>query len=123
MTDQASDRRTDGTRTRTWVERIEVAGNQLIDRVEELVREGNTKRVVIRTSDGNELMTVPLTFGVVAGGLITLSAPMLAALGAVTGLVSRVTLEVVREEPVAPGPPDAHAQEASDRGASEEVLQ
>lgn len=88
---------TDDGRTRTWVDRVEVAGNQLIDRIEELVRDGNAKRVILRTSGGDELMTVPLTVGVVAGGLITLSAPMLAALGAVTGLVSRVTLEIERE--------------------------
>lgn len=101
MNDQANRANaTDAGQTRTWVDRMEVAGNQLIARIEELVRDGNAKRVIIRTSGGDELMTVPLTVGVVAGGLITLSAPMLAALGAVTGLVSRVTLEVVREDPV-----------------------
>lgn len=91
----------DTTQSRTWVEEVEVAGNQLIERIQALVRDGNAKRVIIRTSDGSELMTLPLTIGVAAGGLITLAAPMLAALGAMAGLVSRVTLEIER---VAPAP-------------------
>ena len=58
--------------------------------------DSNTKRVNIKAQDGKELMNVPLTFGVV-GGILTLGAPLLAALGA-AALVSKVTLEVVREE-------------------------
>lgn len=102
----------EGTKKRTWVEEVEVAGNQLVDRVKELVQESSTKRAIIKTQDGKELMSVPLTFGVVAGGILTLGAPLLAALGAVAALVSKVKLEVVREEDgpptdSAPPPPEA----------------
>lgn len=89
--------------TRTWKEEIEVTGNQLVDRIKSLVQEGSTRRVIIRASDGDELMTIPLTFGVVAGGLITLAAPLLAALGALAALVTKVKLEVIREESESPG--------------------
>jgi hypothetical protein len=82
---------------RTFVEEMEVAGSELLDRIKQLMKEGNARRVTIRSSDGTELMTVPLTVGVVAGGLITISAPLLAALGAVAALVTRCKLEVVRE--------------------------
>ena len=82
---------------RTFVEEIEVAGNELLDRVKELMKEGSARRVTIRSSEGTELMTVPLTIGVVAGGLITIAAPLLAALGALAALVTRCKLEVVHE--------------------------
>lgn len=82
---------------RTFVEELEVAGSELLDRIKELMKEGNTRRVTIRSSDGTELMTIPLTVGVVAGGLITIAAPLLAALGALAALVTRCKLEVVRE--------------------------
>ena len=82
---------------RTFIEEIEVAGSELLDRIKDLMKEGNTRRVTIRTSDGTELMTVPLTVGVVAGGLITIAAPLLAALGALAALVTRCKLQVVRE--------------------------
>jgi len=83
---------------RTFVEEIEVTGGALVERFKELVQEGNTRRVVIKTQEGFELMTVPLTFGVVAGGLVAWASPILAALGALAGIVSRVKLEVLREE-------------------------
>lgn len=83
--------------SRTFVERLEVTGSELVDRFRDLVADGNARRVIIRDSDGDELLTAPLTFGVVAGGLITVAAPVLAALGALAALVTRVKLEVVRE--------------------------
>lgn len=83
--------------SRTFVERLEVSGGELVDRFRDLVADGNARRVIIRDSDGDELLTAPLTFGVVAGGLITAAAPLLAALGALAALVTRVKLEVVRE--------------------------
>lgn len=86
--------------TRTVVEEVEIEGKQLVDHVKDLVKESNTRRVVIRKSDGEELMTVPLTVGVVAGGLVTLAAPLVAALGVVAALTTRVRLDVVREEEI-----------------------
>jgi hypothetical protein len=83
---------------RSFAEEIEITGSNLVDRFKELVQEGNTRRVIIKTQDGHELMTVPLTFGVVAGGLVAWAAPILAALGALAGIVTRVRLEVIREE-------------------------
>jgi Domain of unknown function (DUF4342) len=86
------------TNKRTWVEEVEVAGNQLVDRIKALVQENSTKRVVVRAEDNKEIFSVPLTTGVVVGGLITLTLPVLAALGTVAALVSKAKLEVIREE-------------------------
>ena len=98
---------------RTFVEEIEVAGNQLVDRVKELAKDSSTRRVIIKNPEGEELITVPLTFGVVAGGIVTLYAPLLAALGAVAALVTRVKLEVIREEEPAR---ESEAQEHVEEG-------
>lgn len=83
---------------RTFKEEVEVAGTQLVERVKELAKDSSTRRVIIRNPEGEELITLPLTVGVVAGGVLTLYAPLLAALGAIAALVSRVKLEVIREE-------------------------
>lgn len=85
---------------RTWVDEVEVAGNQLLERIKDLLAEGNARRVVIKTRDGKELMAMPLTVGVVGGGLFTLAAPVWAAIGAFAALASQVKLEVLREEPI-----------------------
>ena len=108
---------------KTFVEQMEVAGSELVDRVKDLIGEGNARRVIIRDKDGRELLEAPLTFGVVAGGLITVAAPLLAAVGALAALVTRVKLEVIREidggesaAPVAPSEPDDMAQGGNSAG-------
>ena len=82
MTDDRENQTQAEPKKRRWVEEIEVTGNRLVERVEELLQESSTKRVVIKSQEGKELMSVPLTFGMVAGGILTLGAPLLAALGA-----------------------------------------
>jgi hypothetical protein len=54
--------------------------------------------LIIRTSEDEKLLEVPLTTGVVVGGAFTLLAPVLAALGAMAALLARVKIEVVRAE-------------------------
>jgi hypothetical protein len=105
--------------SRTFVERLEVTGGELVDRFRDLVADGNARRVIIRDSDGEELLTAPLTFGVVAGGIITVAAPLLAALGALAALVTRVKLEVVREVVDPPAVAGAPAEMAAPTSVSE----
>lgn len=84
---------------RTWIDEVEVAGSQLVERIKDLVAEGNARRVIIKTKEGGELIEMPLTVGVVSGGILTLAAPVWAAIGAMAALITRVRLEIVREEP------------------------
>lgn len=91
---------------RTWTEEIQVAGNELVDRVKDLVAQGNVRRVILRTPDDRLLLEIPLTAGVAVGGVVTLLAPVLAALGALAALVAKVKVEIVRaaeDEDVPPG--------------------
>lgn len=83
-------------RRKTYVEEFEIDAGQLVDRVKQLIREGNVRRLIIRKSDGEVLMEVPLTAGVVAGGALTLMLPVLAALGAMAALLAEVKIQVVR---------------------------
>jgi len=81
---------------RTWIEEIEVAGGQLVDRVKEIIAQGNVRRLIIRNAEGHVLLEIPLTTGVVVGGALTLFYPLLAALGAMAALLARFKIEVVR---------------------------
>ena len=85
---------------RDWAEEVEVAGNELVDRVKELVREGNVRRLIIRNANSEVLIEVPLTPAVVVGGVATIINPVLAALGALAALIARVKIEVVRVDEV-----------------------
>ena len=87
-----------GKTERTWTEEFEVTGTELIERIKELVRAGNVRRVILRTQDNKLLLEIPLTAGAVAGGVVVLVAPVLAALGAMAALVAKVKLQVVRTD-------------------------
>ncbi|MBI4079372.1 MAG: DUF4342 domain-containing protein [Candidatus Levybacteria bacterium] len=71
-----------------------VSGEKLIDKVKELVREGNVRRIIIKDKNGKVLVEFPLTFGVVGAVL----APVLAAVGAIAALVTECSITVQREE-------------------------
>ena len=79
-----------------WTEQIEIAGSELVERTKELIEEGNVRRLIIRTQDDKLLLEVPLTAGVAVGGVVAVVAPVLAALGAMAALLSRVKIEIVR---------------------------
>lgn len=87
---------------RTIVEEIELEGRQMMDRIKDLIQEGNVRRLIIKDTKGKFVLEVPLTVGVVAGGVFALAAPVAAALGTLAALVARVKIEVVREVDEAP---------------------
>lgn len=86
---------------RSFNEELEVAGSQLVERVRELIEEGNVRRLIIRNPDGRTLLEIPLTFGAVASGALLLFYPVLAGLAAIGALVARLKIEIVRDEPEA----------------------
>ena len=83
---------------RGWSEELTVTGQELVERIKKLVAEGNVRRLIIRKPDGESLLEIPLTAGVVAGGAVTIMAPVLAALGALAALLSEFRVEVIRTD-------------------------
>jgi hypothetical protein len=81
---------------RTWTEEIHIAGSELVERLKKLVAEGNVRRLIIRSPSGQSLLEIPLTAGVAVGGVVTIFAPVLAALGALAALLAEVKVEIVR---------------------------
>ncbi|MDH3396985.1 MAG: DUF4342 domain-containing protein [Acidimicrobiia bacterium] len=78
----------------THTETIEVAGDDLVAKVKEIVHEGNVRRIIIKNEDGEQVIEIPLTVGVVGALLL----PALAAIGAVAALLSKCTIEIERED-------------------------
>ena len=87
---------------KTLVEEVEVSGKQLLAEINRLIAEGNVRKLVVKTDDGHVFLTVPLTAGAVAGGILALGAPWLAILAAVAGLVAKVKLEITRDKAAEP---------------------
>lgn len=81
-------------------EEFKVRGEELVEKVKQLIHEGNVRRLIIKDEDGKVYLEIPVTFGLI-GALI---APMLAAVAAVAAMVANLRIEVVRnDEPDNPG--------------------
>jgi len=76
-------------------ERVSLSGGQLVDKMKELIHEGNVRQVRI-IHNGRTLVDVPLTLGVPVVAATVFWAPILAAVGAIAGLVTDCTLEIER---------------------------
>jgi hypothetical protein len=103
LADSAKDRAADAA------EEIKVASNQLVDKVRELIEEGNVRRISLRKGE-KTLFEIPLTVGAGFGAAAILLNPMLAAVGAAAALVADVTLIVERD-------PEAAAELEAERMA------
>ena len=79
---------------KTTRESFTINGESLLKKVKELINEGNIRKITIHDKSGKELMSFPLTVGVVGA----VFAPVLAAVGAVAALVGECTITVEREE-------------------------
>ena len=75
-------------------EEFTVSGKNLVDRVGELLHEGNVTRILVKDEAGKTLIEIPATVGVV--GVIV--APWLAALGVIAALVTNCKIIVERRE-------------------------
>jgi hypothetical protein len=69
-------------------------GENLLNKVKELIAEGNVRKITIHDKSGKEIMSFPLTFGVV-GALV---APVFAAIGAAAAMIGECTITVERDE-------------------------
>ena len=78
-------------------EEFKVSGEELLAKVKQLVKEGNIRRLIIKSKEGTTLIEVPLTAGVVGGAALVILAPVLAAVGAIAALVTECSVVVVRE--------------------------
>lgn len=83
----------------TFTEKMTAAGDQLVDTLKRLASEGNVRKITLRASDGRELFSLPLSAGVLVGGVAVFAAPTLAAIAAIATLFSSVTIEVERQVP------------------------
>jgi hypothetical protein len=82
------------TEEKVTTEEYQVKGDDLLHKVKELVHEGNIRRLTIKNEEGERLIEVPLTLGVV--GIVLL--PVLAAIGAIAALVADCTIIVEKVE-------------------------
>ncbi len=78
-------------------EKFTVSGSQIVDKVKQLIHEGNIRKVRL-LHEGRTVLEIPLSIGAPAAALGIMMAPILAAIGAFAALVTECTIEVERTE-------------------------
>ena len=75
-------------------EEFKLSGSEVIEKIKELIHQGNIRRIILKDDSGKEILEIPLTLGVVGAALM----PVLAAVGAVAALVAKLTIVVEKDE-------------------------
>ena len=81
----------------TTKERFTVSGGQLLDKVKQLIHEGNIRKVRLLHQD-KTLLEIPFSVGAPVAAIGILAAPVLAAIGAFAALITECTIEVEKVE-------------------------
>lgn len=81
---------TQGART----EEFKLEGGKVLDKIKELIHQGNIRRITLKNEEGKTLIEIPLTLGLVGAALL----PVFAAVGAIAAVVTRMTLVVEKTE-------------------------
>jgi len=70
-----------------------VSGADILKKIEEVIKEGNARRIIIKNEKDETIMEFPVTIGVV--GVVL--APILAAIGAIAALATNCTIVVEKK--------------------------
>jgi len=74
-------------------EEFKISGEDITEKIKEIIKEGNARRIIIKNEDSKSVAEFPLTVGAV-GALI---APILAAVGAIAALLTKCTIVVEKK--------------------------
>ena len=78
-------------------EKFTVSGSQLVEKVKQLIHEGNIRKVRLLHEE-RVVLEIPLSIGAPAAVIGILAAPVLAAIAAFAALVTECTIEVEKIE-------------------------
>lgn len=62
------------------------------------MKDVKVKRIIIKDDKGKVLLSIPVTWGAAGAAAMVVLAPWLAALGVITGIVTRCTIEVEKSD-------------------------
>ena len=79
-------------------EEIHVMGTQVVEKVKELIHEGNVQRIIIKNEQGHTLVEIPVTLAAIG----VIAAPVLAAVSAIAGILDPIVRIVLKREMPSP---------------------
>lgn len=74
----------------TRTEEFKLDGGKVLDKIKELIHQGNIRRIILKNENGKTLIEIPLSMGLVGVALL----PVFAAVGAIAAVATRMTIVV-----------------------------
>ncbi|MDD2681142.1 MAG: DUF4342 domain-containing protein [Patescibacteria group bacterium] len=74
-------------------EEFKLNGYELVNKIKELIKAGNIRRIIIKNEKGKVMMEIPVTVAVIGA----VFAPVLAAIGALAALLNKCSLVVEKK--------------------------
>ncbi|MDE2025537.1 MAG: DUF4342 domain-containing protein [Patescibacteria group bacterium] len=81
------------TKQSTREEVFHVRGDELKQKIKDIIKEGNARRIIIKNKSGKTLMEFPVTVGVI--GVVL--APVWIAIGAIAAVVAECSITVEKQ--------------------------
>jgi hypothetical protein len=75
-------------------EKVNNTVNEIIQKVEELIKDGNLRRIIIRDQDNEVFIEIP----VLIGAVVTVAAPFVTAIGVIAGFAAKFSVEIVKKD-------------------------
>ena len=75
-------------------EEFKIDGEKVLEKVKQLIKDGNVRSITIKNEEGNTLFTIPLTWGIVG----TVCAPVLAAVGALAAVIGKCIISIEKSD-------------------------
>jgi hypothetical protein len=75
-------------------EEFKLDGSKVVEKIKDLIHQGNIRRIILKNEEGKTLIEIPLTLGVVGAAFL----PVLAAVGAIAALAASMTIVVEKME-------------------------
>ncbi|MEE9429455.1 MAG: DUF4342 domain-containing protein [Melioribacteraceae bacterium] len=68
--------------------------NEVLNTIEDLLKQGNVRRIIIKDSNGKLFMEFPIIVGIIG----TLAAPIVSSIGLIAGVLSDFSIEIIKRD-------------------------
>lgn len=74
--------------------KLSISLEKILTKIEEMIKEGNVRRIIIKDGNGNKFMEFPIIIGAVG----ILAAPIVSSIGLLVGILSNFSIEIIKRD-------------------------
>ncbi len=68
--------------------------NEIISKIEELIKEGNLRRIIVKDENNQVYIEIPM----LVGAIVTIAAPLVSAIGVIAGFAAKFSVEIIKKD-------------------------